>query len=99
MPIGVWARCSEMPIEVNEPTFREWGSAMTNHSEPTGATPTGETPSHWGWLRSRLPCVATVELDTWLSIELEELEERFADLVTTRSRGISFVADRDRTQS
>lgn len=74
---------------------------MINPSESAGSTPTEEVKPNWNWLQDRLDATSTAQLDEWLSVELEELEESFAELITKKSRERSLKDDlsKDRDRS
>ena len=57
---------------------------MTDHTNPLGSLPTGESPN-WSWLQERLANSATAELDAWLTQQLDELETQFRSFITPKS--------------
>ncbi len=55
---------------------------MTSTNDSSGAMPTEEAKPNWVWLQEKVHSAAVAQLDDWLTNELTQLEETFAEYIT-----------------
>lgn len=67
---------------------------MTGTNDSSGASPIEQIEPNWNWLQEKIPAAQVAQLDNWMDVQLMELEDDFAQLVTPRSLGRSLARGR-----